>query len=280
MSVAMLEPTAMLTGGVRLADVQQRALAVLQALAQFCDRHGLRYYLVGGTLLGALRHGGFIPWDDDIDIALPRADYERLLAMADALPVGLRAIHPSIDTDTPYPFLVVCDARSRLVIDYARPFNRGIGVDVFPLDAVPPPGSRRDLLFSAIALMRAWTMNKQQGFYRHRVAAPRRLRFALLSVASRLSSATQIYRIYERLVARGDACRSRHVGNLYGLYGRREVVEAEVFGDGTWVRFEGTSFRAPTLAERYLEAVYGDFRCLPPPEQRRSGHRIRAVALG
>jgi len=280
MSAATAEGMPLLAGGVALGDVQQRAFAVLEALAQFCERHQLRYYLVGGTLLGALRHGGFIPWDDDIDIALPRADYERLLALADALPVGLRAIHPSRDADTPYPFLVVCDARSRLVIDYARPFDRGIGVDVFPIDAVPAPGSRRDLLFNAIALMRAWTMNKQQGYYPHPVAAPRRLRFALLSLASRLFAAGRIYRAYERLVARGDASRSRHVGNLYGLYGRREVVEAEVFGDGRWVRFEGTRFRAPALAERYLEAVYGDFRRLPPPEQRRSTHRIRAVALG
>ncbi|HVJ38750.1 MAG TPA: LicD family protein [Stenotrophomonas sp.] len=280
MSAATAEATPLMAGGVALRDVQHRAFAVLEALTSFCDRHGLRYYLVGGTLLGALRHGGFIPWDDDIDIALPRADYTRLLALLDALPIGLRAIHPSRDADTPYPFLVVCDARSRLVIDYARPFNRGIGVDVFPIDAVPAPGSRRDLLFNAIGLMRAWTMNKQQGYYPHPVATPRRLRFALLSLASRLSAAQKIYLAYERLVACGDASRSRHVGNLYGLYGRREIVDAEVFGEGRWVRFEGTRFRAPALAERYLETVYGDFRRLPPPEQRRSGHRIRAVALG
>ncbi|KRG41637.1 hypothetical protein ARC20_01090 [Stenotrophomonas panacihumi] len=280
MSAATPDIAATLVGGVALRDVQQRSATVLEALAGFCERHGLRYYLVGGTLLGALRHGGFIPWDDDIDIALPRADYARLLALLDTLPHGLRAIHPSRDADTPYPFLVVRDARSRLVIDYARPFDRGIGVDVFPLDAVPAPGPRRDLLFRAIALMRAWTMNKQQGYYPHRVAAPRRLRFALLSLASRLCPAERLYRVYERLVARGDAARSACVGNLYGLYGRREVVPAEVFGEGRWVTFEGRRFRAPAQAERYLEAVYGEFRRLPPPEQRHSGHRIRAVALG
>ncbi|HYG05375.1 MAG TPA: LicD family protein [Stenotrophomonas sp.] len=280
MSAATPEVTPLLAGGVALRDVQQRALAVLEALAGFCDRHGLRYYLVGGTLLGALRHEGFIPWDDDIDIALPRADYQRLLALADSLPRGLRAIHPSRDADTPYPFLVVRDARSRLVIDYARPFDRGIGVDVFPIDAVPAPGPRRDVLFKAIALMRAWTMNKQQGYYPHRVAASRQLRFLLLSLASQLCPSTKIYRLYERLVARGDVACSPYVGNLYGLYGRREVVQAEVFGEGGWVRFEGIRFRAPVQAERYLESVYGDFRHLPPPAQRRSGHRIRAVALG
>lgn len=280
MYAATADAPRLLAGGVPLGEVQQRALAVLVALAEFCDRHGLRYYLVGGTLLGALRHDGFIPWDDDIDIALPRADYDRLLARVDQLPHGLRAIHPSRDADTPYPFLVVSDARSRLVIDYARPFNRGIGVDVFPIDAVPGTALRRRVLFKTLGLMRAWTMNKQQGYYRHRVAAPRRLRLALLSLASRLCTARAIYRGYEWLVARGDVAGSACVGNLYGLYGQREVVAPEVFGEGRWVRFEGHRFHAPQQAERYLEAVYGDFRRLPPPEQRHSGHRIRAVVLG
>jgi len=280
MSAAPAEAATRLAGGVELRALQRRAFGVLEALAQFCDRHGLRYYLVGGTLLGALRHGGFIPWDDDIDIALPRPDYERLLALVDSLPPGLKAIHPRLEPATPYPFLVVRDARSRLVIDYARPFDRGIGVDVFPLDAVPAPGRRRDTLFALIGLMRAWTMNKQQGYYPHKVQAGRRLRFALLSLASRLVPARRIFALYEQLLAHGHAHGAGQVGNLYGLYGRREVVDAAVFGEGRWVRFEGARFRAPAEAERYLEAVYGDFRRLPPLEQRHSGHRIRAVALG
>jgi len=279
MSAAPVDAAPRLADGVALRDVQRRAFGVLEALAQFCDRHDLRYYLVGGTLLGALRHGGFIPWDDDIDIALPRPDYARLLALVGKLPAGLKAIHPSLDPATPYPFLVVRDARSRLVIDYARPFDRGIGVDVFPLDAVPAPGRRRDALFALIGLMRAWTMNKQQGYYPHRVRTGRRLRFALLSLASRIVPARRIFALYERLVSRG-AREDGALGNLYGLYGRREIVDAGVFGEGRWVRFEGTRFRAPAEAERYLETVYGDYRRLPPLDQRHSGHRIRAVGLG
>lgn len=280
MSAAPVEAVTLLAGGVALGDVQRRAFGVLEALAQFCDRHDLCYYLVGGTLLGALRHGGFIPWDDDIDIALPRPDYERLLALAGNLPPGLKAIHPRLDPTTPYPFLVVREARSRLVIDYARPFDRGIGVDVFPLDAAPAPGRRRDRLFDLIGLMRAWTMNKQQGYYPRPVRGGLRLRFALLSLASRIVPARRIFGLYERLVSHGQAREDGYVGNLYGLYGRREVVDAAVFGAGRWVRFEGSRFRAPAEAERYLETVYGDFRRLPPPELRHSGHRIRAVALG
>ncbi len=161
-----------MVAGVPLARIQQRAFAVLGALVDFFQAHAIDYYLVGGTLLGAVRHGGFIPWDDDIDIVVPRKDYRRLLGLLDRLPPTLRAIHPSIDAHTPYPFLVVSDRHSRWVVDYAHPFDRGIGVDVFPLDGVPPPGMRRRLLRKSIALLRSMTMNKQKGYYLRPVPRP------------------------------------------------------------------------------------------------------------
>lgn len=276
MSVATLDDA---VAGVPRTAIQRRAFEVLCSLAEFCDQHRIRYYLVGGTLIGAMRHSGFIPWDDDIDIAIPRPDYQRLLAMIDRLPAPLQAVHPSCDAATPYPFLVVRHAGSRLVIDYARPFDRGIGVDVFPLDAVPAAAWRRRALFRLLRLMRALSMNKQHGYYRRRVSVAARLRFALLSAVSGLLPARSIYRLYEYVVARGDIRSSMLVGNLYGLYGTREIVDRDVFGDGCWLGFEGRRFRAPVRPEQYLATVYGDFRCLPPEHQRHSGHRIRAASL-
>lgn len=271
-------PDEMVAGVPRVA-IQRRAFDVLCALTEFCDLHEIRYYLIGGTLLGALRHGGFIPWDDDIDIAIPRPDYRRLLAAINHLPAPLQAVHPSCNATTPYPFLVVRHAGSKLVIDYARPFDRGIGVDVFPLDAVPTAMWRRRILFRLLRLMRALSMNKQQGYYRQRVSVSRRLQFWLLSAASWLTPAWLIYWVYECITARGDVHRSQLVANLYGLYGTREVVDCQVFGDGCWVEFEGRRFRAPARPERYLTTVYGNFRQPPPEHQRNSGHRISTASL-
>lgn len=276
----MADGDARTVAGVPLAAIQRRALEVLQALAGFCDAHGIRYYLVGGTLLGALRHRGFIPWDDDIDIVVPRPDYQRLLSLLGRLPSSLHAVHPTSDHDTPYPFLVVRHRKSHLVIDYARPFDRGVGVDVFPLDAVPASGWRRRWLFGCVRLLRALSMNKQGGYYPRPLPPASRLRFALLSAANRVLPAWALYRIYDGIVRRGEVDRSSLVGNLYGLYGAREVVDRDVFGDGSEVEFEGGRFRAPARPEAYLSAVYGDFRRLPPADRRHSGHRIRAVSIG
>lgn len=268
-----------MVAGIPIARIQQRAFAVLCALVDFFQEHAIDYYLVGGTLLGAVRHGGFIPWDDDIDIVVPRKDYRRLLGLLDRLPSTLRATHPSIDADTPYPFLVVTDRHSRWVVDYARPFDRGIGVDVFPLDGVPPPGIRRRLLHKSIALLRSMTMSKQKGFYRRRVAPGQRWHFALVALAASLVPRALLFAMYDRLVSSLPAFSDGLVGNLYGLYGEREVVPAQVFGSGKPLAFWGKKFRAPAQAETYLTHVYGDFRQLPPPERRNSGHRIRAVSL-
>ncbi|SDH96788.1 lipopolysaccharide cholinephosphotransferase [Pseudomonas delhiensis] len=269
-----------MVAGVPLARIQQRAFAVLGALVDFFQAHAIDYYLVGGTLLGAVRHGGFIPWDDDIDIVVPRKDYRRLLGLLDRLPPTLRAIHPSTDAHTPYPFLVVSDRHSRWVVDYAHPFDRGIGVDVFPLDGVPPPGMRRRLLRKSIALLRSMTMNKQKGYYLRPVPPAQRWRFALVALATSLVPRALLFAMYDRVVSSLPASSDGLVGNLYGLYGDREVVPAQVFGSGKSLVFHGGSFRAPAHTETYLTHVYGDFRQLPPLERRNSGHRIRAVSLG
>ncbi|MED5607246.1 LicD family protein [Pseudomonas sp. JH-2] len=268
-----------MVAGVPLARIQQRAFAVLGALVDFFQAHAIDYYLVGGTLLGAVRHGGFIPWDDDIDIVVPRKDYRRLLGLLDRLPPTLRAIHPSIDAYTPYPFLVVSDRHSRWVVDYAHPFDRGIGVDVFPLDGVPPPGMRRRLLRKSIALLRSMTMNKQKGYYPRPVPPAQHWRFALVALATSLVPRALLFALYDRVVSSLPASSDGLVGNLYGLYGDREVVPAQVFGKGASVVFEGRSFNAPEQTQAYLTSIYGDFRQLPPLERRHSGHRIALASL-
>lgn len=267
------------SGSVTLAEVQQRAFKVLCALVDFLDAEDITYFLVGGTLLGAVRHGGFIPWDDDIDIVIPRADYQRLIQVLAHLPSGLRVAHPSIDQMTPYPFLVVSDAHSSLVIDYARPYDRGIGVDVFPLDVVPQTSWRQALLWSGITLLRAMSMNKQSGYYRRRVAWHQHPRFVLLTLFATLVPRGTLFRIYDAWVSAADGCEPVLLGNLYGLYGRREVVPARVFGSGSAVCFMERTFQAPAYPEEYLCAVYGDFMRMPPEEARHSGHRLRNVSI-
>ena len=120
-----------------LAEIQAREYELLKQFDAYCKRHGLTYCLCGGTLLGAVRHKGFIPWDDDIDLMMPRADYERLRDLARGEPVSdcLRVRYPG-DAGYPYGFMKAVDART---VVYERNITRdeqraGLALDIFPLD--------------------------------------------------------------------------------------------------------------------------------------------------
>ena len=114
-----------------------------------CQTHGLTYYIWAGTMIGAVRHHGFIPWDDDIDIAMPREDYDRLIAHCrEWLPEPLEMICAEDDSSYPLPFAKIQDASTTLIERKHMDYVGGIYIDVFPIDGVPK-------LVGAVALPKA-----------------------------------------------------------------------------------------------------------------------------
>ena len=111
-------------------------LDILKAFMQICDRHGLRYYCCAGTAIGAVRHHGIIPWDDDIDVIMPRPDYDRLLEIAKVEDFGkYEIISPYSDPTYPLFFSKLSDRTTTLIEERERPCVIGLYVDIFPLDA-------------------------------------------------------------------------------------------------------------------------------------------------
>ena len=111
---------------------------MLKAVTDLCDSNGLTYYLYCGTLLGAVRHKGFIPWDDDLDICLIHPDYKQLIAhWHDWLPAPYEVISAENDPTYPYPFAKIEDASTTVLERPDFPFLEGIYIDVFPIDGVP-----------------------------------------------------------------------------------------------------------------------------------------------
>lgn len=121
-----------------LEEVQKTELAIMAKLHDYCEAHGLTYVLYYGTLLGAVRHKGFIPWDNDMDIAMPRADFERFLELTKTEPVAdhLYVTHYTIDPKYHYMCIRVCDDRTSVNVPYIeeQPERLGVWVDIFPLD--------------------------------------------------------------------------------------------------------------------------------------------------
>jgi lipopolysaccharide cholinephosphotransferase len=278
-----------------LRALQHEEIELLVELARRCEAASLRWYVLGGTLIGAARHGGFVPWDDDVDVGLPRPDYERFAALA-ARPAGAegeagdagtgaegaegaeveagagaRFAWQSAATEAAYPFaygkLLLAGSA---VVDPSTahlPLRRGAFIDVFPLDGAPGPGLERAL---------------------HRVG----LKLAVSSLGSRLRRpgvrgvAALTLRLVPRSLALGvlAAFARRHpfdgsafVVNPAGAYGyARECQPRDRFEPAARLRFEGLDVPAPGRWRAYLEQVYGEWERLPPPAERLPRHGLIA----
>jgi lipopolysaccharide cholinephosphotransferase len=138
-----------------IRPLQMRMLRVLKALDETCKAHDLRYGIFAGSLIGAVRHKGFIPWDDDMDVLMPRPDYERFIEHSrDWLPEPYEFVCAENDPEYPLPFGKIQDASTTLIERRHLSYLGGIYVDVFPLDAVPKNIIARRLHFSRYEMMK------------------------------------------------------------------------------------------------------------------------------
>jgi len=137
-------------------ELRQIQMGILDHVHQFCEAHGLRYFLSSGTLIGAVRHQGYIPWDDDIDIYMPREDYEQFLQSYHDDNGVYRAINPTTESHYYYTFAKVVDQRTRMVETETQGYEIGVYMDIFPVDYVSDDPQERERVFirSAVAKSR------------------------------------------------------------------------------------------------------------------------------
>lgn len=265
----------------KLRALQLCELDILRAFAGVCERLGLRYYLVGGTLLGAVRHGGFIPWDDDIDVAMPREDYDRFARIAQA-ELGPNYFYQSPDTD-PHYFLTYAKIRKKGTFFYEERFRdarfeQGVFIDIFPLDFCPPRGPVCHLLFNTLAVMNYRGQVDSGEPYRPYKELSGKLGYAFL----RLYSPRGLVRARRRLLRLSRRLSdSRTLASYAGAYSYRgEIFPEEWFGAPCMLRFEGKDMAAPQESGRLLTQLYGDYMQLPPPSERRCHADLERTTVG
>jgi lipopolysaccharide cholinephosphotransferase len=256
-----------------LRKLQLVELDILREFVRVCEAHGLRYYLAYGTLLGAVRHRGFIPWDDDVDVTMPRSDYVRLAKLC-AAELGPELIWQSYLTDEHYPHLFGKLLMSGTVLQQSpaghMPFRQAVYIDVFPLD-----GGARSWWAKVLQRLtiRVCRLRLGADFKRRRVKR-------ILAQTTRVIPRRWAIAAFETMTRAFPADGSRGWISAGGPYGyHRESFPTEWFGLGATQLFEGDPMIGPTAADEYLTHLYGEYMTLPPITARVSHHGVTKVDL-
>lgn len=264
---------------VEIHESQGRILNIFKIFNDFCEKHEIKYCVIGGTLLGAVRHQGFIPWDDDIDVGVPRNDYERLITLSAALPNPYKFDCYEIDSDYVFPYAKIYDSSTLAVEDFARPFKRGLWIDIFPIDGTYSNKFTRWAHFKIIKAVKGALSTKNKSFRWSEQIGMRRLNRLIVSIIVVFLPKKIIYKILQKLLKLRNYNDSDHVGNMLGRWGEREIMHFDVMDPTGRLQFCDFNVPSPARPDSYLEKVYGDYLKLPPEGQRVSGHAFLEVNL-
>ena len=265
----------------RTRKIQLAELELIKVFVNICERQKLTYYMSGGTMLGAVRHKGYIPWDDDADFMMPREDYEKFLLVAEEyLKHEKSGKEYALDNSYKNPSARITSSELQVYITSSiRPRTENVWIDIFPLDGAPSNVLLRRIHGVRLLVLRALFMlsvfedwvqvNKQNRPFHER---------AIISLAKhiplqKLLSFQKRKRALEHALKKYPCEESEIWLNFTGGYKLHEMFARSVFGKGTLYDFEGMKLVGVDDYDTYLTGVYGDYMT-PPSAEERHGHSV------
>lgn len=255
--------------------MKEHLLMMFSWFHDICEENQLRYYVLGGTMLGAVRHGGFIPWDDDIDVGMPRQDYIRLAQLMKKAEKAERYILETPDTDASdyfYLYSKIYDTTTTLIENRHPEIKRGLYIDIFPLDGLGASKEEARQRYDQIERKSNLLLARTTGIRKGR--SPLKNSAAVISrfIPSFIVNNKSLLHNIDAECQEGDFDNDSWGGNLVGAWRFREIMPRSVMGTPTLYQFENMKVYGAEDADAYLTSLYGNWRKLPPIEQQISRH--------
>lgn len=246
-----------------IEKLHERILKILLAFDKVCSEHGLRYCICGGTMIGAVRHKGFIPWDDDLDVSMPRPDYEKLIAhAAEWLPEPYEFVCAENDPLYPLPFGKIQDASTTLIERRHLYYLGGCYIDIFPFDAYPDNAIMRRWQCMQYYWLKKCLYLVHRDPYKHGhgpAAWP-----ALL--VRKLYSMQNIQKRIRRVLTRYDYSKASLAASYTDGY--KKILPKHIIDTYGPYEFEGHTVQGISHYDPYLKCMYGEYMTVPPVEDR------------
>lgn len=258
---------------------------IVKEVKRICDKNGIKYFMIAGTLLGSVRHKGFIPWDDDMDIGMLRADYERFLKIAKE-EIGDSFFLQTTETDFAYGLNFAKILLKNTFIEEAAASTKsqkGISIDIFPFDAVPNDKNEVAKHKKRTYFLRRLLLAKQNYNVCGKKEYVKRIVYAGLKFIAFFYSRKKLCEKLDRECERYNNTNEKPIKivNIGGAYGYdKETILREWVDSTAELPFEDFTLCAPAGYKEYLEYFYGDYMTPPPEDKRYNRHSVMKVDFG
>lgn len=261
--------------------LQSAQIEIMDEVHRICCENNITYYIIGGTALGAVRHGGFIPWDLDIDIAMPRKDYEHFAEVCNYA-LSKRFVYKDYRNTNNFmhPHALVCIKNTSLTIihDNFNPREKSLGIhgiylDIFPLDKAPADTVLQEKQISRIEKLKKLKLLKRA--YRYKKDIKNYIVKPIISTMLFWTNIDRLNEEFDKECRKYENLDSDFLCSMASHYKySKQCMPASVYGKPQLVKFEDRMYYAPEMIEDYLIRIFGDYMKLPPEEERQANLKI------
>lgn len=262
---------------IEIVELREILLSLMDEIHAFCERHGIKYYLSGGTLIGAVRHNGFIPWDDDIDIYMPRPDYDKFMRLYPTEGNNVLYEH-RLNPDYKYPYAKLCKKNTLLIEKDAQSGVRmGVYLDIFPLDALGNSEQQAKNLMKKLAPYINLNLSLLVGQWRKGVSFPKNFAiWNLHNVALMMGGHKKLLAKIDKIIRTYDYESSAYVGEFIDEIQYKRITDKKLYQERILHDFEGRQYYIPVGYDKILTDFYGNYMTPPPKEKQVLTHGFEA----